>query len=131
MSYNGRKFFFFVNVRVGARYCEFWMFGFLNFTDYILFSFLSDWLYSCKFDEDPDPMIPDPTRDNGYIKLFSSWTKYKPEPTNSSYNTIDRQKISIQEISWINPKLLIGGLYFVLSLTEYFITYSYRLLFGI
>ena len=28
---------------------------------------------------------PDPTCNNGFIKLFSSWTKYKPELTNSSY----------------------------------------------
>ena len=40
-------------------------------------------------DSDPDPLIfglPDPTCNNGYIKLFSSWTKYKPESTNSSYD---------------------------------------------
>ena len=39
---------------------------------------------------DPDPLLfssdsdPDPTCNNGYIKLFSSWTKHKPESTNSS-----------------------------------------------
>ena len=27
---------------------------------------------------------PDPTCNNGYIRLLSSWTKYKPESTNSS-----------------------------------------------
>jgi len=49
-------------------------------------------------DEDPDQLIfgppdpvlfstdpdPDPTFNNGFIKLFSSSTKYKPESTNSS-----------------------------------------------
>ena len=49
-------------------------------------------------DEDPDPLIfgvsdpdpllfssdPDPTCNNGYIKLFSFSTKYKPESTNST-----------------------------------------------
>ena len=39
-------------------------------------------------DEDPDPVIfstdPDPTCNNGFIKLFLSWTKYKSESTNSS-----------------------------------------------
>ena len=41
-------------------------------------------------DEDPDPVLfstdpnPDPTCNNGVMKLFSSWTKYKPESTNSS-----------------------------------------------
>ena len=45
---------------------------------------------------DPDPLIlglpdplffssdPDPACNNGYIKLFSSVTNYKPESTNSS-----------------------------------------------
>ena len=33
------------------------------------------------FSLDPDP---DPTCNNGFIKLFSSWTKYNPELTNSS-----------------------------------------------
>ena len=37
-----------------------------------------------------DPVLfsldPDPTCNNGFIKLFSSWTKYKPESTNSSIN---------------------------------------------
>ena len=38
----------------------------------------------------PDPVLfstdsdPDPTCNNGFIKLFSSWTKCKPESTNSS-----------------------------------------------
>ena len=36
----------------------------------------------------PDPVFfssdPDPTCNNGYIFLFSFWTKYKPESTNSS-----------------------------------------------
>ena len=36
----------------------------------------------------PDPLLflsdPDPTCNNVYIKLISSWTKYKPESTNSS-----------------------------------------------
>ena len=35
----------------------------------------------------PDPVLfstdPDPTCNNGFIKLFSSWTKYKPESRNS------------------------------------------------
>ena len=31
----------------------------------------------------PDP-DPDPACNNGFIKLFSSWTKYEPESTNSS-----------------------------------------------
>ena len=47
-------------------------------------------------DEDPNPVIfgppdpvlfstdPDPTCNNGFIKLFLSWTKYKSESTNSS-----------------------------------------------
>ena len=38
-------------------------------------------------DEDPDPVFfgpPDPTCNNGFIKLCSSCTKYKPESTNSS-----------------------------------------------
>ena len=30
------------------------------------------------------PPDPDPTCNNGLIKLFSSWTKYKPESTSSS-----------------------------------------------
>ena len=29
-------------------------------------------------------LYPGPTCNNGFIKLFSSWTKYKPESTNSS-----------------------------------------------
>ena len=29
---------------------------------------------------------PGPTCNNGYMKLFWSWTKYKPESTNSSYD---------------------------------------------
>ena len=37
---------------------------------------------------DPDPKTfstdPDPTCINGFINLFLSWTKYKPESTNSS-----------------------------------------------
>ena len=37
----------------------------------------------------PDPMNfsldPDPTCNNGFIKLFSYWTKYKPELPNSSW----------------------------------------------
>ena len=37
---------------------------------------------------DPDPVLfsadPDPTCNNGFIKLFLSWTKYKSESTNSS-----------------------------------------------
>ena len=33
------------------------------------------------FSTDPDP---DPTCNNGFIKLFLSWTKYKSESTNSS-----------------------------------------------
>ena len=28
--------------------------------------------------------LPDPTCNNGYMKLFPSWTKYKPERTKSS-----------------------------------------------
>ena len=41
-------------------------------------------------DEDPDPVLfstdpdSDPTCNNGFIKLFLSWTKYKSESTNSS-----------------------------------------------
>ena len=37
---------------------------------------------------DPDPLLfsTDPTCNNGYIKLFSSLTKYQPESTNSSYD---------------------------------------------
>ena len=40
-----------------------------------------------------DPLIfglpdPDPTCNNGYIRLFSSWTKYKPELTNSSLKSL-------------------------------------------
>ena len=41
---------------------------------------------------DPDPVIfstdpdPGPTCNNGFIKLFLSWTKYKSESTNSSLN---------------------------------------------
>ena len=39
-------------------------------------------------DPDPDPVLfstdPDPTCNNGFIKSFLSWTKYKSESTNSS-----------------------------------------------
>ena len=43
---------------------------------------------------DPDPVLfstdpdsdPDPTCNNGFIKLFLSWNKYKSESTNSSIN---------------------------------------------
>ena len=40
----------------------------------------------------PDPVIfstdpdPDPTYNNGFIKLFLSYTKYKSESTNSTKN---------------------------------------------
>ena len=37
------------------------------------------------FSTDPDPDL-DPTCNNGFIKLFLSWTKYKSESTNSSIN---------------------------------------------
>ena len=30
--------------------------------------------------------LPDPAYNNGYTKLFSSWTKYKPKSTNWSYD---------------------------------------------
>ena len=40
-------------------------------------------------DEDPDPVLfstdPDPTCNNGFIKLFLSWTKYKSESTKSKH----------------------------------------------
>ena len=40
--------------------------------------------------QDPDPLLfsldpePDSTCNNRFIKLFSTWSKYKPESTNSS-----------------------------------------------
>ena len=40
--------------------------------------------------EDPDPVgyvdfsDPDPTCNNGFLRLFLSWKKYEPESTNSS-----------------------------------------------
>ena len=47
-------------------------------------------MYHLPRNEDPDPVLfstdpdPDPTYNDGFMKLFLSWTKYKSETTNSS-----------------------------------------------
>ena len=58
------------------------------FTGYILCCFSwckAGWSVDfCLPDPDPRLFSSDPTCNNGYVKLFSSWTTYNPETTNSS-----------------------------------------------